>query len=172
VYFSALSCGGLRYPHTWVLGVSCSSALAYRGSDVFDPSQQAIRPLPETSIGVDRAYPASGGLFLDLGHIIIALRLKDKVALVLTPQTNDEVRDVVVLLAVREVGDRESESGVLDEGLYGLMSVYIISRGLLPNLRIGHHVVHVALDHFPNILARPVVDLRSGARATIGFEAG
>ena len=62
-------------------------------------------------------------------------------------------------LAVVQIGDRKSQSGILDKRFHLGMRIEDVRGGLLPDFGVGDDIIQVALDDIPNLLARPVVDV-------------
>jgi hypothetical protein len=120
-------------------------------------------------IGVDGLGPASGRLRLDLRVFVVALRLENQVQRLRALETNDEIGDVVVVLSVRQIGNRETDARVLDESFDRRMLFDLVGGALLPDLRVGDDVVHVALYRFAEVLARPGIDIGAGAGSAVGF---
>ena len=76
---------------------------------------ERITPVAEAALGVDCIYPSLRSCNLDLGSLVISLGLEDELHAV--DETNDEVGDVVVHLAVVQIRDGETQALVLDERL-------------------------------------------------------
>src|SRR4051812_45915127 len=89
-----------------------------------------IRPSPISSIRVDCRHPSLGCGPFDFFEGVKAFGLEDQVDGRGGLEADDEVGDVVVGLAVVEVGDREAEALVLYEGFDLVVGVEVIG-GLL-----------------------------------------
>src|SRR5208337_5199482 len=76
-----------------------------------------IRPSTIRPIRVHRGHPPLGGCPLDFLEGVEALGLEDKVDRRSGLEADDEVGDVIVGLAVVEVGDGEVQALILHEGL-------------------------------------------------------
>jgi len=63
-------------------------------------------------------------------------------------------------------------NGILDERIDERMGVQDVRRGLLPLRGVGHDVVQMAVDDFPDVAARPEVHLGRRARPAPGLVPG
>jgi len=115
-------------------------------------------------VGVDGRHPSLRGGAFHLRQFVEAFRLENQVHGRFTREADDEVRHVVVRLAVVQVGNGEAEARVLHERLHLRMRVEDVGRRLLPHLRVRDDVVQVTLHHLADVLAGPVVHVGRGAR--------
>lgn len=133
---------------------SCVNSAGHVANTIY----HGVGPLAEGSVGVDGVGPAVGGLGLYVAQGIVTYGFENKVAFGVAFQTNDEVGDVVMRLAIEEVRDGEAQAGVLHEGMDARMSVYVVGGRLLPSDRVGDDIVDVAVDDGSDVSAGMEVD--------------
>src|ERR1017187_10194957 len=78
-------------------------------------------------------------------------------------EADQEIGYVVVWLPIAQVGDSETQSGVLRERVYLLVRVKDVGRRLLPLLRVGDNIIQMAVNDFAHVAAGPEVHLGSRA---------
>src|SRR6266540_4475289 len=110
-----------------------------------------------------------GGIF-DLFKRIISLRLQNEIALVWSVQPDDEVRLVIVHLAVMQIRDRETQARVLHKGTHSRMGVNVISRCLLPSPRVRDEAIDMGFGNLAHFTSRPEVHFAGRTWATRGFQ--
>ena len=83
------------------------------------------------------------GGFFDLLERIVSLGFNNEIPLGVGVQPDDEVRLIIMHLAVVEIGNGESQPRILHEGPHGFMGINIIGRRLFPFFGIRHEVIDV-----------------------------
>lgn len=92
---------------------------------------------------VDGGAPPLRGRLFHLCQRVVSLGFQDEIPLPGGLESEDEVRLVIVHLAIVQVGDGEAEPGVLHEGAHRRMRVNEICRLLFPLARVRHDAVDV-----------------------------
>ena len=89
--------------------------------------------MAKSAMRIHRSAPAVRRSFLDVCEGVVAFRLQDEEPFPRGVKLDDEVRLVIMHLAIVEVGNGKTETGILDEGTHAFMGINIIGGCLFPS---------------------------------------
>src|SRR3972149_3917268 len=114
-----------------------------RPTNFLDFPCDGVVPGPHPAIGIHRGNPALRRRSLDLREIVESLGFNDEMSVWICLEADDEIRNVVVRLAVVDVRDGEAHAGVLYKRLDGRVRVDDVGSPLFPRAGVGDDIVHV-----------------------------
>src|SRR5207249_906645 len=98
-----------------------------------------VSPLTIPPVGIDGSHPALGRSPFDLFQWIITLHFENQMTLGVGFQTDEEVGEIVVHLAVMKIRDGEAQTLILSESGHVRMLVDKVRGLLFPFLRVEHY---------------------------------
>ncbi len=114
--------------------------------DFFWLPGHGIVPASVAALSIHGIDPTVSGLGFHLGERVEAIGLEDQVSGGLALEADEEVRHVIVRLAIMKVWDGKAEPRVLHKGIDERVGIDDIRGGLLPLPRIRDHIAQMAMD--------------------------